>query len=467
MFGRTFSVLIICGIGLAWSQSTNRSTLAIENVTVIDGTGTPSRPGMTVLIENGKIAAIQQTSTTRLASATWVVQARGKYLIPGLWDSHVHALWDANRPAQFFPLFLANGVTNVREMGGPMPAAEQVRWRQRVVSGDIVGPDLVVPGPFVDGPTPIWPGSIAVGDAQQARKAVDELKESGVDFIKVYSQLPREAYLALAGEARMRNIPFAGHVPLLVDVDEASDAGQLSIEHLMGVLLETSSSGDELKKKLLAGANINELNNALVDTFDPARAGELFQRFVRNGTWQVPTLTIRHSRPYLAELAAAHDFRLQFMASPITAGWAPRDDPRQPGTQAAIDSRKKLYRKELEVVGAMNRAGVRIAAGTDAPNPYCFPGFSLHDELAFLVEAGLSPMQALQSATRNAAELTGRISRLGTIEKGKDANMVILDADPLVDIHNTRRIDSVILHGRLYTRTELDGMLEQVASIVK
>ena len=395
-----------------------------------------------------------------------MIEGRGKYLIPGLWDAHVHALWDANRPGQFFPLFLANGVTSVREMGGPMPAAEQAVWRQRVADGEIIGPDLIVPGPFVDGPHPIWPGSIAVADAPQARKAVDDLQASRMDFIKVYSQVPREAYFALADEARAKHIPFAGHVPLDIDADEASNAGQLSIEHLMGVLLASSSSGDELKKQLRAGANINQLNDALVNTFDVARATALFKLFVRNGTWQVPTLTIRHARPFLADLAAARDSRLQYMAKSITDGWTPRDDPRQPGTQAAIESRKRLYAKELDAVGLMHRDGVRIVAGTDTPNPYCFPGFSLHEELALLVDAGLTPMEALQAATRDPAQMTGRISSSGTIEKGKFANLVLLDADPLADIRNTRRISAVILHGRLFTRNELDRMLADVAKKV-
>jgi imidazolonepropionase-like amidohydrolase len=377
-------VLAFCWVGLTFAQTVSTPALAIRDVTLIDGTGTPAQPGMTVVVEKNRISSVNP-SPASLPRGIHVVEGRGKYLIPGLWDAHVHALWDANRPGQFFPLFLANGVTSVR---------------------------------------PIWPGSITVADAPQARKAADDLQAFGMDFIKVYSQVPREVYFALADEARAKHIPFAGHVPLDIDADEASSAGQLSIEHLMGVLLASSSSGDELKKHLRAGANINQLNDALVNTFDVARATALFKLFVRNGTWQVPTLTIRHARPFLAELAAAHDSRLQYMEKSITDGWTPRDDPRQPGTQAAIESRKRLYAKELEVVGLMHRNGVRIVAGTDTP---------------------------------------GRISSSGTIEKGKFANLVLLDANPLADIHNTRRIDAVILHGRLFTRNELDGMLADVA----
>jgi imidazolonepropionase-like amidohydrolase len=452
-----FAVLVFVG------QSEAQGPLAIEHVTVIDATGRPAMRNMTVIVKNGRIASVGAATNAAIPKGARVLSGEGRYLIPGLWDAHVHALWDADRPAQFFPLFLANGVTNVREMGGPMPAADQVVWRQRVASGQVDGPDLIVPGPFVDGPHPVWPGSMTVADAAEASNAVHMLQHAGVDFIKVYSQVPREAYFALAEESRKNHIPFAGHVPLMIDVGEASDAGQTGIEHLMGILLATSARGEELKNRLLAGANINELNDALVESYDPARASALFSRFVRNGTWQVPTLTIRHARPFLAELAAANDPRLLYMPKAITAGWISRDDPRQPGTVAIVESRKRLYRKELEILGAMNRAGVRIAAGTDTPNPFCFPGFSLHDELALLVEAGLSPMEALQAGTRNAALMTGRDAEFGTIEKGKEANLVLLDADPLKDIRNTRKIDTVILHGRVLARTELDAMLGRAA----
>ena len=454
-------------LGPIRGQPNDDASLAIVNVSVIDATGAPPRSDLTVIVRNGRIFSLGPSASVSVPKGVRILPGAGKYLIPGLWDAHVHALWDADRPKQFFPLFLANGVTNVREMGGPMPAADQVRWRQRVALGEVAGPDLLVSGPFVDGPRPVYAGSITVADAATARKAVDDLQEGGVNFIKVYSQVPRDAYFALADEARKKNIPFVGHVPLQVDVGEASDAGQTSIEHLMGVLLAASSHGDELKNRLLTGTNINDLNDELVDTFDPSRAAALFNRFVRNGTWQVPTLTIRHARPFLTELAASGDPRLQYMPKAILTGWTPHDDPRQPGTAAALESRKRVYRKELEVVGAMNRAGVRLAAGTDTPNPYCFPGFSLHDELALLVEAGLSPMEALQAATRNAAVMAGRGAELGTIEKGKVANLVLLDANPLLDIRNTRKIDTVVLHGRALSRIELDAMLVRSADVLK
>ena len=188
-----------------------------------------------MLISGQEISEVGSSKVVRVPKQARSIDARGKYLIPGLWDMQVHSLWDSKRRATLFPLFLANGVTGVREMGGPMPAADQVRWRNQVATGAVLGPRLAVPGPFVDGPHPIWPGSIRVTTADDGKRAVDSLKAAGVDFVKVYTNVPRPAYFGIAQEARKDDIPFVGHVPVDIGVDEASNAGQKSIEHLMGI----------------------------------------------------------------------------------------------------------------------------------------------------------------------------------------------------------------------------------------
>jgi hypothetical protein len=235
----------------------------------------------------------------------------------------------------------------------------------------------------------------------------------------------------------------------------------------MGILMGCSSQGDQIQQQLMKGVNINELNDLLLTTYDSARASALFNVFVRNGTWQVPTLTIRRARPYLQELLDSVDPRLQYIPKSIFESWKPRNDGRQPSTPEAIAARKRVFQKELQLVGDMHKAGVRFLVGTDTPNPFCLPGFSLHDELALFVQAGFSPLEALQTATINPAQFWGIEKDLGTIEEGKIADMVLLDANPLQDIMNTRRIAAVVTRGKLVNRDEINAMLAKEAATIK
>jgi len=195
-----------------------------------------------------------------------------------------------------------------------------------------------------------------------------------------------------------------------------------------------------------------------LDDYDEKKAAGLFARFVKNETWQVPTLTVLRYKAYLRDKMFTEDPRLKYLPPPVRTRW----------TQAVtlltgqFTEPGRVYGKELGIVGSMHKAGVRLLAGTDTPNPYCFPGFGMHDELALLVEAGLSPMEALQTATRNPAQFFGREKDFGTVEKGKFADLVLLDADPLKDIKHTQKIASVIVGGKLLTRETLDKMLADV-----
>ena len=298
---------------------------------------------------------------------------------------------------------------------------------------------------------------------------VDQQKERGADFIKVYSLLPRDAYFAIADEARKRGIPFAGHVPDSVTVAEASDAGQKSIEHLTGVQFGCSAQGEAISAESQAAtthAAGARLRMRAAETYDDAKAQSLFARFVRNGTWQCPTLTLLRSVSHSNYPQRLNDSRLMYMSKRWRSSWASMDDSSRETVDDWAASRV-YFSASLKLVGRMHRAGVSILAGTDVLNPYCFPGFSLHDELALLVEAGLSPMAALQASTSNAARFMGQLDRRGTIEPGKVADLVLLDKDPLADIHNTRSIQAIVLNGKLMPRAALDAMLVEAAEAAK
>jgi hypothetical protein len=291
--------------------------------------------------------------------------------------------------------------------------------------------------------------------------------------VKVYSLLPRDAYFGIADEAKRQGISFAGHVPISVSAAEASDAGPKSIEHLTGVLLACSSREDEFRAQLAAEIAKNGMTGALsgmsrrqskqiTESFSNQKAAALFARFAKNGTWQCPTLTVLHNMAYLDDKNVTNDPRLKYMPPFLRRNWDPSTDFRmRTMTPADYANAKASFQKSLEVVRGMRRAGVEIIAGTDTLNPYCFPGFSLHDELGLLVRAGLTPLDALQTATINTAKFLGKLDSLGTVEQGKIADLVLLDANPLEDIGNTKKINAVVMNGRLFDRKALDRMLNQ------
>jgi len=433
--------------------------LVLAHVNLIDATGTPMQPDMTVVVNGLQITEIGKSGNVQTPKKARVVNAQGKYLIPGLWDMHVHEIfgdWIPNNEEIIPLLFVANGITGVRDMGGDLEPLKQ--WRSDIASGKMLGPRMVISGPMLDGPVPRFPSSAPVKNADDARRAVDELTKDGADFIKIQSLIPRDGYFAAAEEAKKLGIVFVGHVPDAVRAEEASNAGQKSIEHLTGVFEGCSSVEDELMKQPRGPGR-----GRFLSTYDPERAKALIALFVKNQTWQVPTLywergewLIEHTNagpdPLAKYAPAAWKRTWAMFTSDITKSWA--TDP--------LPDRERFVEKELEMVGEMNRAGVPLLAGTDtAAGVRVYPGFGLHEELVLLSQAGLTPMETLQTTTRNAGRFFG-LSDTGTIEKGKRADMVLLDANPLEDIHNTQKIQSVILAGRYLSRADLDGLLRRV-----
>src|SRR5262245_27096859 len=277
---------------IGYGQGGGQASLVFTDVTVIDATGAAPKPHMMVIVAGDKIASVEPYQPDRVPKAAPIVDADGKFLIPGLWDMHVH--WYDER---YLPLFVANGVVGIRQMWG-MPMHQQ--WRPRLDDGSLLGPRMVIASPIIDGPRPVWTGSVAVATADEARTAVVTARRNGADFIKVYERLPRDAYFAIADQATRDALPFAGHIPPTVSLLEASDAGQKSVEHLTGMLLAASSNEAELRQQaidLLTGAASDpdasrRQSEARLDTFDSEKADVIYKRLARNHTWQVPTLTV-------------------------------------------------------------------------------------------------------------------------------------------------------------------------------
>lgn len=446
--------------------------LVIRNVTVIDMTGAAPKGGMTVVIDGGRITAIGRSAKMQVPEDAEFVDGSGKFLIPGFWDLHVH-FFDAERT---LPLFVANGVLGVRELGGPMD--DVMRWRADAVSGKIVSPRIVTAGRILDGEPPSSRPEYTdvVKTPDEGRRAVRELKARGADLIKVYDVLSRETYFAIANEAKNQKLPFVGHTPTAISSIEASHAGQRSIEHLGKILEDSSGSPDKVKtagsEQIKDGdffaftTRLGRAYDAAIATYSEKKAREIFAHFRKNKTWQVPTLVVKYGRTFIDELDAKGEPRAKYLPAAQREYWKPKVGFfSRYRTPSYITAQKAYFKNEMELVGDMHRAGVGILAGTDSTAAYVIPGFSLHDELTLFVEAGLTPMRALQTATRNPAEYLGELDQHGTIEVSKLANLILLDANPLDNIKNTTRINAVIQNGRYLSRSELDRMLADVEAL--
>jgi imidazolonepropionase-like amidohydrolase len=452
------SVLVLPLVTLGTTRA-DEPTVAFVGVTVIDVAAGKPVPGQTVVVAGGKIAAVGPTATVRVPAGATEVKADGKFLMPGLWDMHTHIADET-----YCQLFLAGGVTGVREMHAFFPAMI-LGLRDVVRAGKRLGPRIVAAGALVDGPQPVWPGSIKATTPAEGRDAVRRLKDLKADFVKVYSSLTPEVYQAIVDEAKKQGLPVAGHCPELVPVTEASDAGQRSVEHLMGVSVACSRDEAELRKQLAAAiegkerldyAALTRVWDKADDGYDPDKAKARYAKFVQNGTWVCPTTVVFRNIAGLAP-AAERDGPIKYMPPIIKTMWKQMAAP--PERQAAM---KPWYARRQKVGGEMHRAGVPLLAGTDCSNPHTYPGFSLPAELELFVECGLAPAEALRTATLNPAKFFGEEGTAGTVEVGKRADLVLLDADPLEKVGNVRRVAGVVASGRYLPAGELKRMLGEV-----
>jgi len=449
------------------------SVLAITHVNVIDMTGAAPALDQTVLIDKEKIIALGPSSSIAVPAGASILNARGKFLIPGLSDMHVHltGVGEPTGSREFFlPLLLANGITSVRDMGGYLDFL--ISLRREIDEGKRIGPRIVFAGPYLDGNPPSFQPSLVVVTRKQGPFAVRSLVEKGVDFIKVQSQLSREAYFAIAQTCRAEHRTFSGHVPDRVTAWEASDAGQRSIEHLTCELRACSRNEADLmskqfrvltKKATTAQSKARQLawQREVLDTYSEQKATELVKKFREQQTWQTPTLILLRNDAFpSSNLNLTSDPNTKYVPAKFVGNWRKSFEQQMKNiSDEEFSLRAATLEKSLALVSIMQKGGVKILAGTDSAAPYVVPGFSLHEELALLVKAGLTPMEALQTATKNAAEFLGHLDSRGTIAVGKDADLVLLDANPLDEIRNTQKIRSVILRGKLLDRAALIQLL--------
>ena len=408
----------------------------------------------------------------KMPPGTRVIDGRGKFLIPGLWDMHVHGFVYVFSDFAG-PLMIANGVTGARDMGYYIDTT--LRWKADILAGREIGPRLVV-GVRVDGPINQARFVAHVVTDEDGVRAVDTLarKKDGfprADFIKTYSWIPRAAYFGIAREAKKLGVPFAGHAPYSVSVVEASNAGQRSIEH-EDDLMRACSSRDSALRAIFGDTStanapdqlriIRNEARRLNDSYDPDRCRTVIATLARNHTWITPTLVVYQPYAHAFDSAATHPELSKYVPGLVQGGWM-----RRAAGISRADSMVVRSYFSFDRTRDLRDAGVKLLAGTDMPQAFVYPGFSLHDELELLVRAGLTPLEALRTATYNPAEFLGALDSLGTVAKGKLADVVLLEANPLTDIRNTRRISVVIANGRVFDGAARAQLLKHVETALK
>lgn len=428
--------------------------LAITRVTIVDVESGRMLPNRTVIIRGSRIVTVAAASATRVPVGARVIDGRSRYLIPGLWDMHVHN--PEPGAAAMLPVYIGFGVTGVRDMGSDLLALR--RHRDRIARGEMIGPRIVMAGPILDGPfgRPMPPAHrswrIEVTQASRARGLVDSLVRAGADFIKVHERLDPATYRAIVDQARHRGMAVAGHVPAAVGAAAAAAAGQRTIEHLVNVPF---ACADDERDALRPTNGLEALFGGCA-THD---AAALLRLFVEHETWHTPTLVVQQ-RVALGPNASRGDPGLRHVPMPVREllrSVGPLDLPAPRGAARARFAR--FFAKRVWQARQMHAAGVRLLVGTDAPG--VAPGWSVHEEMHLFVRSGIPAIDALRAATINPARMLTHTDSLGAIASGKIADLVLLDANPLADIRNTLRVRAVVAGGRFYDRAAIDGILRR------
>ena len=446
--------------------------VVINHVAVIDVETGQVTPNQVVAISKGKIVDVKPADKDSYAAKQYV-NGNGRYLIPGLWDMHVHfrggdSLIAANKKSLM--LYLAHGITTVRDAGGDLTPSV-MQWRQDMDSGQLPGPHIFTSGPKIDGPGAYWPGSLEVETPAQIRKALDSLQRLKVDYVKIYdSKISGPAYLNTIALAQRRGLKTTGHMPYSVTLGEAVKRGLDATEHLYYVFKACSGKEDSLTALVRNSLQTPKplglfaVLPAVYDTYSPTAAARIFALMAKHHTAAVPTLYIQKTLAELPENDHSQDTLRAYIDPKIQATYTRRLASARQQPPAAQAFSKKLNVKFMSLVPQMQAAGVTILAGSDtgAFNSFIYPGASLQDELLLLVQAGLTPLQALQSATRNGARFMGVAGRTAAIAPGKDADLVLLTGNPLENITNIKKIDTVISRGKAYPAPVLANMLRAI-----
>lgn len=483
MLSRSRRIVTILALPVALgAQGVTPPTLVVDHVSVIDVEGGRTLSDQRVVISGRRITAVGAAASTAAPARATIVDGRGKFLMPGMWDMHIHVSGDPTKPQYAFPLLLANGITGIRDMGFGVDGL--IFFRKEVAEGRILGPRILGAGVLVDGAPHVYPAAITleVTTPEAARHAVDSLKARGVNFIKAYEMLKPDVYLALADQAKKDGLPIGGHLPLQVTAQQAINAGMHSFEHLRNWNVACSTKADSLiavatamieRGKDTPGMALRASIHAAIhptafDTFDAAKCDALISAAVQHDAWETPTLGLNVQRAFGFDTTERFQKWVPYLADSMSVSWK-RTAQTTPPTAAQIAARdENMKRAEyfFSLVRRMKAAGTRFLAGTDFPIPVMIPGVGVHEELALFVRAGFTNADALRTATLNPAIYLGLADSVGTVAPGKVAELVLLDGNPLDDIRNVSRVQAVWRAGRYLDRNAIDAMLADLKRAV-
>jgi len=448
-------------------------TLVITNASIIDPASGRLIKNQLLAISGDTIKAVDDTKAASKYKADQYFDAKGKYVMPGLWDMHVHfrggdSTIEANKA--LLPLFLAYGVTTVRECGGDITPSVMA-WKKQTANGQLPGPRIFTSGPKLDGPAAVWAGSLPVVTPADVTAALDSLQRIPSDFVKIYdSKISGDAYLGIIRQAKKRGMKVTGHMPFTVELKEAASLGMDGSEHLYYVFKACSSKEDSITTEIRNSEHTDHPIGlfgalpALFNTYDSTKAENLFKYLAAKHFSITPTLFISKTLSSIKETDHTNDSLLAYIDPKIQATYKGRVNGARRQSEAATNFTKRYQALCASLVPKMYAAGVNIVAGSDcgSSNSYVYPGSSIHEEIKLLAASGLTPAQALKTATVNGSKFFGMEAFFGSLQKGKCSDLIVLDSNPLEDIGAIDRINTVLSHGKLYSKSDLNALLASI-----